>query len=63
MSSLAPGQVLSGARWNYHIIKEAVQGDNTQKSTSFKAEIIQHKNSPGSSQWFVIVSSPLKIQG
>jgi len=60
MSSLAPGHILSGARWNYRI-KEAVEGDNTQISTDFKAEIIQHKNSLGSPQWFVIVSSSLTL--
>jgi hypothetical protein len=43
MSSLAPGHILSGARWNYRI-KEAVEGDNTQISTGFKAEIIQHES-------------------
>ncbi|KAF2672887.1 hypothetical protein BT63DRAFT_450913 [Microthyrium microscopicum] len=58
MSSLAPGHILSGARWNYRI-KEAVEGDNTQISTGFKAEIIQHENSLGSPQWaFIKAASP-----
>jgi hypothetical protein len=62
MSSLAPGRILSGARWNYRI-KEAVEGDNTQISTGFKAEIIQHESSLGSPHWFVIVSSSFTLQG
>ncbi|KAF2260207.1 hypothetical protein CC78DRAFT_585097 [Lojkania enalia] len=57
MSSLAPGHILSGARWNYRI-KEAVEGDNTQISTGFKAEII-HENSLGSPQCaFIKAASP-----
>jgi hypothetical protein len=51
MSSLAPGHILSGKRWNYRIIN-AVEGD-TQISTCFKAEIIKHENSFGSPKWFV----------
>jgi hypothetical protein len=62
MSSLAPGHILSGARWNYRI-KEAVEGDNTQISIGFRAEIIQHESSLASPQWFVIVSSSFTLQG
>ncbi|KAK0114848.1 hypothetical protein ONS96_013330 [Cadophora gregata f. sp. sojae] len=57
-SSLAPGHILSGALWNYRI-KEAVEGDKTQISTGFKAEIIYHGNPLGSPQWaFIKAASP-----
>ncbi|CAG8300152.1 unnamed protein product [Penicillium nalgiovense] len=39
MSSLTPGHVLQGARWNYRVL-EPVNGDGTHISTVFKAQVV-----------------------
>ncbi|PGH01636.1 serine/threonine protein kinase [Polytolypa hystricis UAMH7299] len=52
MSSRAPGHILLGAHWNYHIL-EAVKGDNTHASTVFKAKVVPHENTINAPQWFV----------
>jgi hypothetical protein len=39
MSSLTPGHILSGTLWNYRI-KEAVEGDNPQKSFNMKTHLV-----------------------
>ncbi|KAI1502223.1 hypothetical protein F5X99DRAFT_408402 [Biscogniauxia marginata] len=43
MSSLAPGRILPGARWNYRIL-DTVKGDNTHNSAVFKAQVISPQN-------------------
>ncbi|CAG7973766.1 unnamed protein product [Penicillium nalgiovense] len=39
MSSLTPGHVLRGARWNYRVL-EPFNGDGTHISTVFKAQVV-----------------------
>ncbi|KAF2870953.1 hypothetical protein BDV95DRAFT_628872 [Massariosphaeria phaeospora] len=51
--SLAPGHILPGARWNYHIL-DSVKGDNTHLSTVFKAEVVPHNNVNNAPQWAII---------
>lgn len=57
MSSLTPGRVLQGARWDYRILTP-VKGDNTHISTVFRAKVVPRENA-GSPlrvpQWFVIM--------
>ncbi|PYI07048.1 hypothetical protein BO78DRAFT_418202 [Aspergillus sclerotiicarbonarius CBS 121057] len=43
MSSLVPGFILRGARWNYRIL-HTITGDNTHISTIFKAAVFPHEN-------------------
>ncbi|KAL7626845.1 hypothetical protein AAE478_003619 [Parahypoxylon ruwenzoriense] len=57
MSSLAPGHILPGARWNYRVL-EAVKGDKTHASTVFKAEVVRHGNTINAPQWFVVLHQP-----
>ncbi|KAL4782105.1 hypothetical protein BJX76DRAFT_349646 [Aspergillus varians] len=64
MSSLVPGHVLQGTRWNYRILNP-VKGDNTHISTVFKAEVIARENVPNSfraPQWaFIKTASPTDL--
>ncbi|CAG8937788.1 unnamed protein product [Penicillium salamii] len=61
MSSLAPGNILQGARWNYRILSP-IKGDNTHISTVLKAEVVPRENSrnaPKAPQWASIkLASP-----
>ncbi|KAJ5788921.1 uncharacterized protein N7518_005932 [Penicillium psychrosexuale] len=60
MSSLAPGNVLRGACWNYRVL-EPVKGDNTHNSTVFKAQVIARgaRVVPEVPEWALIkVASP-----
>jgi len=57
MSSLSPGHILQGTRWNYRIL-HPVKGDDTHISTVFKAEIISRentRNAPEGPQWSVLL--------
>lgn len=57
MSSLAPGCVPQGARWDYRILTP-IKGDNTHISTVFKAKVVPRENTGSSSrvpQWFVVL--------
>lgn len=66
MSSLAPGNILQGAHWNYRVVNP-VKGDNTHTSSVFKAEVLSRlnaRNAPGAPQWFVMFYSlprPLRL--
>lgn len=53
MLSLAPGRVLSGVHWNYHILNP-VHGDKTHTSRVFKAKVIPRKNTLNAPKWFVV---------
>ncbi|KAE8154171.1 hypothetical protein BDV25DRAFT_136098 [Aspergillus avenaceus] len=57
MSSLVPGYIIQGARWDYRNL-EHVKGYNTHTSNVFKAEIVQRTNSSSnalkSPQWALI---------
>ncbi|KAL8755990.1 MAG: hypothetical protein Q9184_004638 [Pyrenodesmia sp. 2 TL-2023] len=53
MSSLAPGHVLGGARWNYRILNP-LEGDGTHTSAVFKAKVVPHENASNAPQWALI---------
>ena len=58
MLSLAPGNILQGTYWSYHILN-LVNGDNTHISSLFEAEVIppeKSHNTPKFPQWSVIFS-------
>lgn len=48
LARLAPGQRLTGARWDYRIV-EAISRDNTHQSTIYKAKVLPHADVPKSS--------------
>jgi hypothetical protein len=55
MSSLTPGHVLRGARWNYRVL-EPVKGDSTHISTVFKAQVVPRECVvPEVPEWFVVL--------
>jgi hypothetical protein len=54
MSSLASGQVLTGAKWNYRVI-DALKGDGTHKSAAFKAEVLPKDGILDASKWFAML--------
>lgn len=53
MSSLAPGHLLQGARWDYRIV-DAVKGDSTHTSTVYKAKVLPRENATNVPKWLVI---------
>ncbi|KAL1882884.1 hypothetical protein Daus18300_000522 [Diaporthe australafricana] len=53
MSSLAPGNFLQGANWDYHIV-DAVKGDSTHASAIFKAKVVPRGNAINAPQWAII---------
>lgn len=56
MLSLAPGNILRGTYWSYHILN-LVKGDSTHISSLFKAEVMPHEkshNTSKSSKWSII---------
>ncbi len=60
MSVLTPEYILQGARWNYRILSP-VKGDNTHRSTVFKAEVIPRestRDAPKAPQWFIVLHQP-----
>lgn len=59
MSSLAPGFILPGAHWDYHIL-ETVKEDNTHASTIFKAQIVPRENTINAPRWFIMCINRLQ---
>ncbi|KAK2748459.1 hypothetical protein FQN55_004399 [Onygenales sp. PD_40] len=58
MSTLASGQLLTGAKWNYQII-DALGGDGTHKSAAFKAEVLPKNGVLDAPQWaFIKTAAP-----
>ncbi|OAX80394.1 serine/threonine protein kinase [Emergomyces africanus] len=58
LSSLASGQVLTGAKWNYRVI-DALVGDGTHKSGAFKAEVLPKDGALDAPQWaFIKTAAP-----
>ncbi|KAJ5687359.1 hypothetical protein N7455_006407 [Penicillium solitum] len=60
MLSLAPGNILRGTYWSYHILN-LVKGDSTHISSLFKAEVMPHEkshNTSKSSKWSIIYYGP-----
>lgn len=53
MSTLAPGQKLRGAKWEYQII-EPLKGDDTHISTLFKARILPNNQIANAPIWSAI---------
>ncbi|PGH03753.1 serine/threonine protein kinase [Blastomyces parvus] len=59
MSSFSSGQVLSGAKWNYHIPDEPLKGDGTHRSIVYKAEVIPKDATVDAPRWaFIKMPSP-----
>lgn len=57
ISSLASGQVLTGAKWNYRIT-DTLKGDGTHVSAAFKAEVLPKDGDLDTPQWFAMLLHP-----
>ncbi|KAI1215152.1 kinase-like domain-containing protein [Annulohypoxylon truncatum] len=53
MSTLAPGRLLQGAKWNYQLL-EPVIGDKTHRATIYKAKVNPRDNDVHAPQWAII---------